>query len=324
MNCKRIVTTFLVFIIVSALGFMAYAAEGPQETLNQYIAELQKNPNDFALREKIIKLVQTMKPAPEISEEARRYMGRGIAAMKDAKSADDFRDAVKEFERASLDAPWFANAYYNLGIAQDKAGIYADAIKNLKLYLLAAPDARDAESVKGLIYELEFRQEKADKERREKKEASARLEQAERLLQLLSGAWNGLVCYNNYRNFWDKQDESYMGCNFTEKGESKWHAIYVGGDELFKFFFKFPGDGTVMLDSYESWAACKGNVYGIVQGTSLSDIRWEVRPKTGTPKQVYSEIRNDGTFLKISCDRPLSSPDPNVRYNYIYYKRPEH
>jgi tetratricopeptide (TPR) repeat protein len=324
MRCKKIIF-FLFFLFMMFIWTYPSGAQtgSQQETLKQYITDLQKNPDDFALREKIIKHVQTMKPQPTLPDEAERFLSRGKAAVKIAKEPKDYHDAAVEFEKALQAAPWLGDAYYNLGIIQEKAGDLSGAMRNLKLYLLASPGATDTKEVKDLIYELEFRQEKADKERREKKEASARLEQAERLLQLLSGAWNGLVCYNNYRNFWDKQDESYLGCNFTEKGESKWHAIYTGGDEPFKFFFKFPGDGTVMLDSDESWGECKGKVYGIVQGTSLSDIRWEVRPETGTPKQVYSEIRNDGTSLTISCDRPLSSPDPNVRYNYIYYKRPK-
>jgi hypothetical protein len=76
-----------------------------QDTLKQYVADLQKKPDDQALREKIIKLALEMKPAPAIPEEAKRFMARGVAAVKDAKSADDFKDAVAEFEKAALAAP---------------------------------------------------------------------------------------------------------------------------------------------------------------------------------------------------------------------------
>jgi len=136
----------------------------PQETLDQYVADLQKSPENTALREKIIKLVLEMKPAPALPKEAERFMARGTAAVKGAKGADDFKDAVAEFEKATLAAPWLADAYYNLGVAQDKAGLYAQAMKSLKLYLLAAPDAPDANSVEELVYEIEYRQEKAAKE----------------------------------------------------------------------------------------------------------------------------------------------------------------
>ena len=153
----------LVFMII-LVCISAVQAQFPQQTLNQYVADLQKNPNDYALREKIIRHAQTMKPAPAVPEDAKRYLSRGIAAMKEAKSKDEFSDAVNEFEKAALSAPWFANAYYNLGVAQDKAGAYANAIRSLRLYLLASPDARDAEAVNGLIYEIEYRQEKATRE----------------------------------------------------------------------------------------------------------------------------------------------------------------
>ncbi len=135
-----------------------------QETLNKCISDLQQNPKDYALREKIIKIAQEMKPAPEVPKAAARSMARGTAAVKDARNVADFKDAVSEFEKAALAAPWFANAYYNLGISQDKAGMYAEAIGSLKLYLLAAPGASDAKSVENFIYEIEYRQEKAAKQ----------------------------------------------------------------------------------------------------------------------------------------------------------------
>lgn len=156
----------LTLMFASACLAPAQSADA-QETLKQYISDLQKNPNDYALREKIIRLVQTMKPAPAVPEEAERYMARGGAAVKAAKNEKDFQDAALEFEKASLAAPWLAAAYYNLGITQDKAGKYREAIQSLKLYLLAAPEASDAKAVKTLVYEIEYRQEKAAKEREE-------------------------------------------------------------------------------------------------------------------------------------------------------------
>jgi tetratricopeptide (TPR) repeat protein len=160
-------------------------AQTPQETLAQHISDLLKNPNDYALREKIIKHVQTMSPAPAVPEEAERFMARGTAATKNAKDANDFKDAVKEFEKAALSAPWLASAYYNLGIARDKAGMYADAITSLKLYLLASPNATDAKSVKNFIYEIEYKQEKAakDKIETERRQQALKAEEDVRALQ---------------------------------------------------------------------------------------------------------------------------------------------
>ena len=41
-------------------------AESPREQLKQMVGQLQQNPDDNALREKIIKLAQKIKPAPAI------------------------------------------------------------------------------------------------------------------------------------------------------------------------------------------------------------------------------------------------------------------
>jgi tetratricopeptide (TPR) repeat protein len=160
----------------------------PQDTLNQYVTDLQKNPNDSDLREKIIRFAQTMNPPPPVPEDAERYMARGVAAVKGAKDANDFKEAAAELEKATLAAPWLANTYYNLGVAQDKAGLYDAAIKNLKLYLLAAPDATDARQVKNLIYEVEYRRDKAAKESSPQAVAVRRQKEYEVWLRNLNGA----------------------------------------------------------------------------------------------------------------------------------------
>ena len=161
-QASRIVSAIVVLLL--GLSVSISQAQSLQQTLNQYVADLQKSPNDYALREKIIKHVQAMKPAPAIPRDAERFMNRGAAAAKSAKDANDFKDAVVEFEKATLAAPWMANAYYNLGVAQDKAGMYSNAIRSLKLYLVAAPNAPDAKNVEKLIDEIEYRQEKVAKE----------------------------------------------------------------------------------------------------------------------------------------------------------------
>ncbi len=94
-----------------------------------------------------------------ISEEARRHFDRGMAAVEMAKSPDDYAPAIKEFEQAIRLAPEWPDAYYKLGIAQEKAGRLKDAVDNLKRYLRLAPNATDADTVKSLINKLEFKAE---------------------------------------------------------------------------------------------------------------------------------------------------------------------
>ena len=204
MKYYPIKTMVMVVLVLLVLSVFASHAQTPQTTLNQYISDLQKNPSDNALREKIIKHVQAMKPAPAIPEEAERYMARGAAAVKGAKTEKDFQDAAAEFEKASLAAPWLAAAYYNLGITQDKAGKYREAIQSLKLYLLAAPEASDAKAVKTLVYEIEYRQEKTARESSPAAIAAKKQKEYEEWLKKIDGAqWQSdpstpILCHDYY------------------------------------------------------------------------------------------------------------------------------
>ena len=158
---KHVIRTVVHLLLFLALIALVHAAEAgkkssnSQETLKQYIEDLKKNPTDSALRERIIKFVLTMKTAPTVPEDAERSMARGTAFAQKATDSTGYKRAIIEFESAANAAPWLAIAYYNLGVVQEKAGLYSDAIQNLKLYLLAAPDAKNARDVKNKIYGLE-------------------------------------------------------------------------------------------------------------------------------------------------------------------------
>ena len=133
-------------------------SQSPREQLQQLAAQLQKTPDDNALREKIIKLARATKPSPALPPEAERRMTRGGAAFAGATSAADYRIAAKEFEQATLAAPWYGDAYYNMAVAQDKAEDYGAALRSLEFAALASPGNKDVEK---LSYAVEFRKEKA-------------------------------------------------------------------------------------------------------------------------------------------------------------------
>ncbi len=123
--------------------------------LRQYTEKLRQEPVDQDLREKTIALALSMKPSPPTPEEAERHIVRGIEYFKKATDVAGYQRAIAELEEAVAIAPWNATAYYHLGEAQEKAGLYAEAIRSLKLYLLAAPDAKNARAVKNRIYAIE-------------------------------------------------------------------------------------------------------------------------------------------------------------------------
>ena len=156
---RTIIRIALPLLIMSALFAPAFGAQsqkaGGSEDLKQYVEELKKKPGDKALREKIIKMAVGMKPAPAVPEDAERSMARGTAFAKKASDSAGYKKAITEFEAATNAAPWLALAYYNLGVVQERAGLFNDAIQSLKFYLLAAPDAKNARDVKNTIYALE-------------------------------------------------------------------------------------------------------------------------------------------------------------------------
>ena len=167
MKVRTILYGPLLLSLFCAIAVPARAqAPNSQQALNQYVVDLQSSPNDTALRGKIIALAQSMRPAPAIPEEARGHYVMATTFAEKAKSDTErakdssdlklasagFKRAVAEYKAALLAAPWWADAYKKLAIAQKAAEQYDDAIASLNLYLLTQPaDARDAQDE---IYKL--------------------------------------------------------------------------------------------------------------------------------------------------------------------------
>jgi len=137
----------LFFVAAFLASFSAHAqSSNPQDTLNQYISDLQKNPNNNALRERIIRHVQTMKPAPAIPESAREHFVMATTIRGGAKDIKGYSVAIKEYEEALLVAPWWSEALKELAIVQKLANQHDAAIQSLNLYILTnPPDARNAQ-----------------------------------------------------------------------------------------------------------------------------------------------------------------------------------
>jgi hypothetical protein len=151
------------FVLIVAVSFALPVLAVPAakksspgaEDLQKYVEQLRKNPGDKALREKIIKLGTSMKPDPTLPEEAERHMARGTTFARKASDNAGYRKAIAEFEGAIAAAPWLPLAYYNLGVMQEKAGQFTEAIDSLNFYLKGAPDAKNTREVKNKIYALE-------------------------------------------------------------------------------------------------------------------------------------------------------------------------
>lgn len=222
MELKTKTIMFILFCLALLINtYNVSQAQTPQETLTQYIADLQKNPNDYALQEKIIRHVQVMSPPPAVPEAARRHMLRGESAVDAARDKGGFLRAAEEFRKALLWAPWLAEGYYNLGVVCDKAGLHEEAIRALKMYLMTKPNAGDAKQAQDLIYKIEYRLEEARRLAAEEKEKNLAAKQQENektkiIIRNLAGIWG------------DRQS------NWTE-----FYELIVTGDDSFTLKYKY-------------------------------------------------------------------------------------
>jgi hypothetical protein len=87
--------SFVLFMLLMIIPVGSVQAQTPQQTLTQYLSELQKKPDDNALRERIIRHAQTMRPVPAIPEEARRHYVMAKTLFDGAKKVEDFKTPLR-------------------------------------------------------------------------------------------------------------------------------------------------------------------------------------------------------------------------------------
>jgi len=148
-------------------GDAAKRSGNGEEAFDRYAAALKEaalgSKISRRVRKKFLGLVASVDLLPEVPEEAQRHSNRAQAYLKQAEGIEDYNNAIVEFEKALLLAPWWAEAYFNVGLVQEKAKKFSAAIENMKFYLLAAPHAEDASEVKMKIDELEVAKQRAGK-----------------------------------------------------------------------------------------------------------------------------------------------------------------
>ncbi len=194
MQAKPIYLSALFALLLFATICAQAQPATPQQTLQQYVADLQNNPNDTVLRGKIIALAQTMNPPPAIPPSAHQDYVMAVTFVESAKDNTGYEHAIDHFKSALLAAPWWMDAYKKLAIAQKTAGHYDDAIATLNLYLLAQPaDASDAQDE---IYKLMALKQAAtdvatQKQREEEQRAAAERQRAYEASP--EGRWQALL-----------------------------------------------------------------------------------------------------------------------------------
>ena len=182
---NSIMKTTLVAALLSSIVLLFAALPAGAQTTNadfqQAVAVYQQS-HSQADAEKVIKLAAALDRLPLIPEEARKHFVMGQTIFNDAKKTNTFSMAGQEFSKAVVLAPWWPEARYNLAVALEAEGDYANAIVTLKLYQLFKLSEIEARAIQDKIYALEARQDLAAKETenraREMAEAKAKEAQA--------------------------------------------------------------------------------------------------------------------------------------------------
>lgn len=310
-------TTSKLFILVftfMALTASAYA-QSPREQLKQMVQQLQKTPTDNSLREKIIKLATSIKPAPAIPEEAREPFVMGATVLKKASDPAGASKAVDLFTQALNIAPWFADAYYNRSIAREAAGQFEPAIDDLKLYLNFKLTGNERREAQDKIYALKADAQLASAKKAEQdkiaraEEAKRQAEQAKRdvITQIKNAVGN-----RTYELKIPSHSKSAQMAGVSD------NELFHGGTY---YMFEFEGKENAYYwkfydDRVELWAYNNSDsptYVGKSTGSDIKSMRWS---SIVDGPAVWGFFNLTRGRLYAGMQKPVDAPeiDPNKRY----------
>ena len=132
-----------------------------QDALDHYTNALREAyanrwPTDdiLSIHGKIFDVHSRLDATSTLPEAAVMHMQRGEAVLEAAKDQAGLEEAGDEFAQAMLIAPWNSRVYFDKAVVYERMGNYGPAVTGFRLYLLAAPDAKDADDVRAKIAEL--------------------------------------------------------------------------------------------------------------------------------------------------------------------------
>jgi tetratricopeptide (TPR) repeat protein len=302
----------------------AYAVS-PREQLTALTVQLRKSPSDDALRLKLIALALTLKPAPEIPEEAREPFVMGATMLKKAEGAAGAVKSVDLFTKSLEIAPWFADSYYNRALAREAAGQFGLAIDDLKLYLKFKLPAAERRQAQDKIYALKANAELAA----EKKGAQdaidrvaadkAQAEQARRdvITQIKNAVKDRR--YNSAMLSYDS-GSGFGGLNQSEMNSGRFSLF--GNYDWYNYTWKFVDDRVeITAPTNNGYDACF--IRGESLGPKLSDMRWFGCGKNDPQMWAMFDAQTGQLFTGVmgATNRPLNDSefDPSKRYNYTRF-----
>lgn len=137
----------------------SFESKGQYKEALSELSEALKTADDTEaqeIQENIFGMIRRNPLLSEVPEDARKYALRSEVLVKEGS----FEQAVAELKKAIQIAPYAARLYYNSALINAELKKYPEAIRHMKIYLKAAPDAPDARAAKDEIVKWEFMMEK--------------------------------------------------------------------------------------------------------------------------------------------------------------------
>lgn len=134
-------------------------ASNPRALLAELEEQVRKEPDNDTTRGLIVALAKKIKPSPAIPEKAREHFIKARTIAQSSKDAQQLSLAIASLREALKLAPWWGDAYFNLGVTHELAGHHVQAERNFAIFLVAVADEKEAREVQDRIYAVRARYE---------------------------------------------------------------------------------------------------------------------------------------------------------------------
>ncbi len=237
---------------------------------------------------------------PPIPEEARKHFVMGETLFKDAKTADDFVQAEREFKQAAELAPQFPPARYNLALVKESAGDYSGAMADLKLYLAFKLPVDEARVAQDKIYVLEAKQQKLAAAKAEEQKAADAQKEAQNRIELAKKerqAWASGIVQWLKENYSGRVEKDWTLVSFPKGGriedyENQWHAGMTPDFKSYNLLsennrFAFSVSGSDM-----DQITINGSIQciGIPLGAGVSNVKWTYNGRSDSLKNNPEQL----------------------------------
>jgi tetratricopeptide (TPR) repeat protein len=105
-----------------------------------------------SIQDALFDLARNYPALSQVPDDARKHLLRAEILIKET----DFELAATEYQKAIRFAPQIGRLYFDYALLCEQNTNYTDAIRSMKLYLKAIPDAPDAQAAKDAIVKWEF------------------------------------------------------------------------------------------------------------------------------------------------------------------------